>query len=312
MVHTCVLWEIKVLFSFTVFHHLHSMLVMLQSHIKIAKWKGRIFACFSLGWFLCLQGLWLGWHGLQAALLPLLPLCQHLVLGQSFNLWSWNNLLVLNCLRKKSYWWTWPWLEHHCPGRSMGIPGAEPAEFGHREHLPWSLGKCCCPEVDSFGYLTWKCCGQTMLFLCELGIIEKTFHHSKMQCFVALISHVHMMCIKPQKQCSHRWKHWYFVFSFNFWKLMEWLSAFSLKKPNFAVRSLQAADLSRVKSESSSSELGPGSKGAFSQWDFQGLICTALGVNQVFWRFCQIIDWFSTQMNTFLLLFISVLPCLLQ
>lgn len=151
-----------------------------------------------------------------------------------------------------------------------------------------------------------------VISLWTVPIIEKTFHHSEMQCFVALVSHVHKRCIEPQEQCSHRWKHWYFICSFNFWKPMEWLSAFRLNKPNFAVRSLQAADLSRVKSKSSSSELGLGSKGAFSQWDFEELICAALGVNKVLWTFCQIIDLFLTQMITLLLLFISVLPYLLQ
>lgn len=53
---TCVMWEIKVLFSFTVFHNLHSRLVMLQSPIKIAKWKGRIFPCFPLDGFCVSRG----------------------------------------------------------------------------------------------------------------------------------------------------------------------------------------------------------------------------------------------------------------
>lgn len=154
-----------------------------------------------------------------------------------------------------------------------------------------------------------------VISLWTIQIIGETFHHSKMQCFVALISHVHMRCIKPQKQCSHRWKHCYFIFSFNFWKAMECLSTFRLKKPYFAVRSLWAADLSRVKSKSSSSELGPGSKGAFSQWDFEGLICAALGVNQVFWTFCQIIDWFyytDYLFPTVMYILFFVLLCLLQ
>lgn len=144
-----------------------------------------------------------------------------------------------------------------------------------------------------------------VISLWAIQIIGKTFHHSKMQC---LISHVHMRCIKPQKQCSHRWKHCYFIFSFNFWKAMECLSTSRLKKPYFA-------DLSRVKSKSSSSELGPGSKGAFSQWDFEGLICAALGVNQVFWTFCQIIDWFyytDYHFPTVVYILFFVLLCLLQ
>lgn len=210
---------------------------MLQSPIKAAKWRGRIFACFLLDGF-CVS------RGSDSADTGSRLVCFHCSLHAST--WFSSSHLIFEaeitvCVKL---------LEKEKLLVDMALTGASQHRQIHGNSTGWACwvwtqgavalvyGKMLLPRSGFLWLLNLKVLWpNNVISLWTIQIIEKTFHHSKMQCFVALISHDHMTCIKPQKQCSHRWKHCYFIFSFNFgnlWndsQLLGWRSLILLQDP---------------------------------------------------------------------------------